>query len=46
VARITRDREPMGVAVDHVRAEDPLRDLLDTLDAGRPLGGGRPPAAP
>jgi len=35
VARANRNREVVGIAVDPVRAEHPLRDLLTTLDAGR-----------
>lgn len=35
VARVERDPTPLGIAVDPLRAEGPLRDLLAVLDAGR-----------
>lgn len=46
VARAVRDGAVTAIAVDPLRAEHPLRDLLAILDAARPTTGGTRPETP
>jgi hypothetical protein len=46
VARAERDRAVAGIAVDPVRAEHPLRDLLAVIEAGRDARDDAAPTTP